>query len=73
VYEFIIIIMITNHKNLKYFMSTKQLNHHQACWSKFLSRLNYYITYHFNKIDDKLNALTRHSEDFFKEKNTFDS
>ncbi len=22
--------MITNHKNLKYFMSTKQLNHHQA-------------------------------------------
>ncbi len=63
--------MITNHKNLEYFMSTKQLSHHQACWSKFLSRFNYCIAYHFNKIDDKLNALTRCSEDLFKERNTF--
>ncbi len=65
--------MITNHKNLEYFMSTKQLSHHQACWRKFLSRFNYCITYCFNKIDDKLNALTRHSEDLFKKKNTFNS
>jgi len=65
--------MIIDHKNLKYFMSTKQLSRHQACWSEFLSRFNYYITYHSDKIDDKLNALTRHSEDLFKKKNTFDS
>ncbi len=65
--------MITNHKNLKYFMSIKQLNHHQACWSEFLSKFNYCITYCLNKINDKLNALTRHSEDLSKEKNTFDS
>jgi len=65
--------MITNHKNLEYFMSTKQLSHHQAHWSKFLSRFNYHIAYCFDKIDDKLNALTRCSEDLSKEKNTFNS
>jgi len=49
------------------------LSHHQAHWSEFLSRFNYYIAYHFNKIDDKLNALTRCSENLFKKRNTFDS
>ncbi len=65
--------MITNHKNLKYFMSIKQLSHHQARWNEFLSKFNYCIAYHLDKIDDKSNALTRHSEDLFKERNTFDS
>ena len=65
--------MIMNHKNLEYFMSTKQLSRCQAHWSEFLSRFNYCITYHFNKIDDKLNALTRRLEDLSKEKNTFNS
>jgi len=65
--------MITNHKNLKYFMSTKQLSYHQAHWSEFLSRFNYHIAYHLNKINDKLNVLTCCSENLSKEKNTFDS
>ncbi len=65
--------MITNHKNLEYFMLIKQLSHHQAHWSEFLSKFNYCIAYHLDKIDDKLNALTRHSENLFKERNTFDS
>ena len=65
--------MIMNHKNLKYFMSIKQLNHHQACWSEFLFKFNYHIAYHFNKSDDKLNVLTRCSENLFKERNTFNS
>ncbi len=65
--------MITNHKNLEYFMSTKQLSRHQACWSEFLSRFNYCIAYHFDKIDDKLNALTRRLKDLSKKKDTFNS
>ncbi len=65
--------MITNHKNLEYFMSTKQLNHYQAHWSEFLSRFNYCIAYHLDKINDKLNDLTRCSEDLFKKKDTFNS
>ena len=63
--------IIINHKNLEYFMSIKQLSCHQAHWSEFLSRFNYCIAYCFNKIDDKLNALTHHSKDFFKNNNKF--
>jgi len=29
--------VLSNHKNLEYFMSTKLLNRRQACWSEFLS------------------------------------
>jgi len=65
--------IIINYKNLEYFMLIKRLSHHQARWSEFLSRFNYCIIYCFNKIDDKLNALTRHSENLFKKKNTFNS
>ncbi len=65
--------MFRNHKNLEYFMLTKQLSHHQARWSEFLFRFNYHIAYHLNKINDKLNALTRRSKDFFKKKDTFNS
>jgi len=49
------------------------LSRHQARWSEFLSRFNYRIAYRFDKIDDKLNALTRRSEDLSKERDTFDS
>jgi len=65
--------MITNHKNLEYFMLTKQLSHHQARWSEFLFKFNYHIAYYLDKINDKSNALTRHSEDLSKKRNTFDS
>jgi hypothetical protein len=33
--------VLSNHKNLEYFMSTKLLNHRQACWSEFLSRFDF--------------------------------
>jgi len=65
--------MITNHKNLKYFMLTKQLSRYQACWSEFLFRFNYHITYYLDKVNDKLNALTHRSKDLSKKKDTFDS
>ncbi len=65
--------MIMNYKNLEYFMLTKQLSCHQARWSEFLSRFNYHIAYHFDKIDDKLNVLTHRSENLFKKRDTFNS
>jgi len=49
------------------------LSRYQARWSEFLFKFNYHIAYYLDKINDKLNALTCHSEDFFKKKNTFDS
>ena len=65
--------VITDHKNLEYFMFTKQLSCHQACWSEFLFHFNYHITYCSGKAGSKPDALTCHSEDLSKERNTLDS
>ena len=32
--------MVTDHKNLEYFTSTKKLTHRQARWSEYLSQFN---------------------------------
>ena len=58
--------VITDHQNLKYFMSTKQLFCHQAQWSEFLSRFNFKIVYQPEKQEAKSDALTRQSEDLLK-------
>ena len=58
----------TDHRNLQYFMSTKQLSHRQACWSKFLSRFNFVIQYRLGKLGAKPDALTRRSGDLLKER-----
>ncbi len=59
--------VITDHKNLEYFMSTKQLSRRQARWSEFLSRFDYQITYRPGKAGGKPDALTRRSGDLPKE------
>ena len=43
-------------------MSSKRLSHHQACWSEFLSRFNFKISYHPGS-QCKANTLTRRSQD----------
>ena len=37
--------IVTDHKNLQTFMSTKQLNQRQVRWAEFLSQFNFVITY----------------------------
>ncbi|KIN99391.1 hypothetical protein M404DRAFT_30448 [Pisolithus tinctorius Marx 270] len=37
--------IVTNHKNLKYFFTSKVLTCHQACWSEFLSQFNMIIRF----------------------------
>ena len=64
--------VITDHKNLEYFMSTKQLSRRQARWSEFLSRFNYHITYRPGKAGGKPDALTHRSGDLPKEGDTQD-
>ena len=56
----------TDHKNLEYFMTTKQLSCWQACWAKFLSKFNFKISYRPGKQDEKPNILTRQSQDLPK-------
>jgi hypothetical protein len=59
--------VITDHRNLEYFTTTKLLNRRQARWSEFLSRFNFQITYRPGKLGAKPDALTRRSEDLPKE------
>ena len=59
--------VISDHRNLEYFMSTKLLNRRQARWSEFLSRFNFKITYRPGKQGEKPDALTRRSADLPKE------
>ena len=61
------ISVISDHKNLEYFMSTKQLNRRQARWAEYLSRFNFVIRYRPGKQGGKPDALTRKSEDLPKE------
>src|SRR6266566_2610671 len=57
------ISVISDHKNLEYFMSTKQLNRRQVRWAEYLSCFNFVITYRPGKQGGKPDALTRRSGD----------
>jgi hypothetical protein len=55
--------VLSDHKNLEYFISTKLLNHCQTCWAEYLSHFDLKIVYHPGKAGGKPNALTRRSGD----------
>jgi transposase InsO family protein len=59
--------VITDHRNLEYFTTTKLLNRRQARWSEFLSRFDFKIMYRPGKLGAKPDSLTRRSEDLPKE------
>src|SRR5260370_27965846 len=52
--------MVTDHKNLEYFTSTKKLTHQQARWSEYLSQFNLQIRFHPGRLGTKPDALTCH-------------
>jgi len=51
--------IITDHKNLEYFSTTKILTWRQAQWSEYLSQFNLVIRFHPGHLSTKLDALTR--------------
>ena len=51
--------VLTDHKGLEYFMTTKKLTPRQARWVEFLSEFNFKVTYQTGKKNDKADALTR--------------
>jgi hypothetical protein len=61
--------VLTNHKNLKYFMITKQLNRRQNKWAQFLANTHFVITYLFEKSNEKADSLIKRVEDVFDKKN----
>ncbi len=57
-----LINMVTDHKNLEYFTSTKKLTHCQACWSEYLSQFNLRICFCPGRLGAKPDALTQCSD-----------
>ncbi len=51
--------IVTDHKNLEYFSTTKILTQQQVWWSEYLSQFNLVIRFQLRKLRGKLDALTR--------------
>ena len=51
--------MVMDHKNLKYFSTTKVLTRRQAHWSEYLSQFNLVIHFRPGKLGTKPDSLTR--------------
>jgi hypothetical protein len=52
------ICVLSNYRNLEYFMTTKLLNWHQAYGSQFLCQFNFKIVYHPGTAGGKPDAIT---------------
>ena len=55
--------IVTDHKNLEYFTTTKSLNQRQVRWSEFLSQFNFRIVYRPGTKAVRPDALSRKPED----------
>jgi hypothetical protein len=55
--------VLSDHKNLEYFMSTKLLNRRQTHWAEYLSRFNFKMVYRPGKAGAKPDSLTHRSGD----------
>jgi hypothetical protein len=53
----------TDHKNLEYFMTARQLTERQMRWSLILSRYNFTISYIPGKDNERADALSRREQD----------
>ena len=65
-----LIDIVTNHKTLEYFFTTKVLIWRQAWWSEYLSQFNLIIRFHPSYLDIKPDALTRWWNIYLKGGNT---
>jgi len=52
----------TDHKNLKYFITAKKLNHRQACWSLYLARFDFLLHHCSGRIMGKPDTLSRRAD-----------
>jgi len=63
--------MLSNHMNLEYFATTKQLTHCQVHWSEHLSGFNYLIHYHAEWLGTNPDVLTHHKDVYPRGENTY--
>ena len=57
-----LITVYSDHKNLEYFTTTKQLNRRQVRWAERLSSFDFVIRYRKEILNGKANALFRKLE-----------
>jgi transposase InsO family protein len=58
--------VITDHKNLEYFTTTKVLSRRQAHWSEYLSTFNMVVRFRPGKLGEKPDSLTRRMDYYLK-------
>ena len=56
------VLVVTDHNNLQYFTTSKQLSQQQAHWLEFLSSFDFVIKYHLGCLGTKPDPLTHHSD-----------
>ena len=56
-------LVLTDHKNLEYFTTTKKLNRRQARWNELLANFDFQIVFRPGKKNGKADALTRVADD----------
>src|ERR1700677_3166518 len=54
--------ILSDHKNLQYFLTSKKLNRQQARWCLFLSRFDFLMAYRKGTLSTKVNLLSRQSD-----------
>src|SRR5467141_3846821 len=59
--------VITDHKNLEYFTTTRMLSHHQFCWSEYLAPFNMILRYRPGRLNAKADCLTCRHDVYAKE------
>ncbi|KAI1006568.1 hypothetical protein K3495_g1651 [Podosphaera aphanis] len=59
--------ILSDHMNLKYFLTTRKLTERQIRWAEFMSRFRYYLQYRKGKENDRPDALSRRDQDKPKE------
>jgi RNase H-like domain found in reverse transcriptase/Reverse transcriptase (RNA-dependent DNA polymerase)/Integrase zinc binding domain/Integrase core domain/Chromo (CHRromatin Organisation MOdifier) domain len=57
-----VVLVLSDHKNLEYFATTKQLTRRQVRWSEYLSGFDYIIRYRAGRLGTKPDALTRRGD-----------
>jgi hypothetical protein len=65
----VLIMILIDHKNLEYFMFTKQLNQKQSRWAQFLIDFHFVIIYLSDKSNEKVDSLMKRTKDVSNKEN----
>ena len=60
-------VILTDHKNLEYFMTSRKLGERQVRWAQFLSEFNFRIQFRSGKKSLRPDALSRRAQDMPKD------